>query len=323
MHSSTSSSSVWSLLLRWDVPTLLIPLALLALAEVAIRHREATVSQEVAHLRAMPAAVARTVAAPTARRVVIVGNSLTRSGIDQGMLLERIMLSGASASLCVLHPSETTARDWYYLVKNQVLAYAKPPDTLVICGTQRHFADGGDLRYDIFARFIAKPADWPEIVFDDLGSAGGALELALSTYSAVWANREAVQRRVLNRAISGYGPLAQRINAQQRTQNQPADPPEHTHKYLEGMLALAREHDVAVLLVAMPVAEPYTLSDDVRQLADAHHAGILDYSGRRGYEPPDFPDGLHLSPAAATRFTRDFAAALSPLLVHATHQTAR
>jgi hypothetical protein len=317
MLSSTSSSSLWSRLQRWDVPALLIPVVLLLVAEMAIRYREATVSQEVAHLRSMPAAVAATVQADTERRVVIVGNSLTRCGIDEAALAERLRQTGTSASVCVLHPSETTARDWYYLIKNQVLAGAAQPDTLVICGVDRHFADGGDLRFDIFARFIAQPTDWPGLVVHDLQSVDGAGELALSTYSAAWANREAVQRRVLNGVIPGYEGLAQRINRQQRQRAHPGEPAAPTYSYLERILTLADAHGVDVLLVAMPVATPYELADDMLATAAAHHARVLDYSGRAGFEPVDFPDGLHLSPTAATRFTRDFATSLSPLLATA------
>lgn len=294
----------------------MIALVLLVLAgcELFVRRSERSLSRDVQHIRGIPE-TARELAEGGGLRVLFLGNSMLRSGVEEPLLEEELRAQGVGPlRIWRVFPDATGLVDWYYAFKRYFVGPRRLPDVLVVCFAARDLEDGRRGQAWRLAQYYTAPEDFPEVFDRDLRDFDTRAEFSLSYVSAAFANRTRAQTRLLDGIIPYYRETAQQINRaqQQAPPGHAADSP--SYERLERFINLAKWQGVRVIFLAMPLREEYTLDPQLRKTIEA--AGITLIDGRlvRGLGAETFEDEMHLNGDGAEIYTRFLARQLAPQL---------
>jgi hypothetical protein len=311
-------------------------LAVLACGEVGMRFIESRLSKDVGHLQQLDSIAgeldarysedirgltppARQVT-PPARRVVFLGNSLTRYGVVPDEFCTAVESRvGCPVHAVKLTPDNTALADWYYAYRNFLSGQGRAPDVLVLGFEGGHLRDAPSIHTDRLGRYYCDWDDLDDLFAWDLPTFEDRARYLLGSKSAIISNRDRIERRVLDLVIPGYRDGIQELNRRLKS-NQENALPAATYKRLASLLDLARDDGVQVVVAAMPVPQPYDVDATLTATIDRAGAVLVDCRDVPGVTPAMFPDGVHMNPEAATRYSRFLAeqmqsriAALAPL----------
>src|SRR5690606_4250107 len=125
MRSSTSSSKPPERRgPRLDRRVLLLVFAALLVVELGVRVIEPRLSLDIRHIQAIPDIVSD-VHESAGPSVVFFGNSLTRAGVDLGVMASGLAPAGVErGGVAAVYPDDTTILDWIYVYEH----YLARPD---------------------------------------------------------------------------------------------------------------------------------------------------------------------------------------------------
>uniref|UniRef100_A0A7C4QLC0 Uncharacterized protein n=1 Tax=Schlesneria paludicola TaxID=360056 RepID=A0A7C4QLC0_9PLAN len=291
-----------------------VVLAVLGLTEAVFRLGGDRLSKDVAHLQAFPR-LAERLAQGRGRgpRILFLGNSLTRHGVDEAEIAavfrERL---GVQPLTLKIVPDNTAIADWYYVYRNQFTGASRAPDLLVIGFENGHLRDAPSRHVDRLAQYYCTWSDWCDLCRFDLPDWESQAVFALARCSATFGNRDRVTRRLLDTLIPGYRAGMERINASLQAAAAPLASP--SYERLRKLLELAREDGVEVVLAAMPVPEDYDFDAELLSLVDQSAVQLLDLRRLETITPEMFFDGLHMDAAAAKAYSRALGHALTTVV---------
>lgn len=296
----------------------MIALVLLVLAgcELFVRRGERALSRDVQHIRSIPE-TARELTAGEGLRVLFLGNSMLRSGVEEPLLEEELRAQGVGPlRVGRVFPDATGLVDWYYAFKHYFVAPRRLPDVLVVCFAARDLEDGRRGQPWRLARYYTAPEDFPEVFAKELPEFDTRAEFSLAYVSAAYANRTRAQTRLLDRIIPHYRETAQQINRAQQQQapggHAAAAPP--TYERLDRFINLAKGHGVRVIFLAMPLRDEYALDPELRKTIEAAGMTLVDGRHVKGIGAETFEDEMHLNGDGAEIYTRFLARRLAPQL---------
>lgn len=255
---------------------------------------------------ALHAERAERIAAADTTTVLILGNSVSGDGIDAELLQAELSAGGASAH--VEHqPADSSAMvDWYYQLTNQFVAAGATPDVVVLpVGNPFPLTRVNPQTEDLLFSFL-QLGDLPEYI--ELAEVRGFDAQAgvwAGKLSSLYAFRGRLQKRVLSELSDGFPAL----RGAMLDAHAPGEPVV-TDVWADAFAELADANDIDVVIVGMPTAPlGGRVPDSAREVA-ARHGWILIDTPTFEVSATEIPDGLHLEPEAAARFTRH----LAPLL---------
>ncbi len=310
MRSSTSASEG-----EWKV--ILLVLAVLAGVEAFLRATETRLSLDLIHIQAIPKIAADLDRQPHPR-VMFLGNSLTRDGINEDVFKRELLAQGVGPiSLRRVFPDNTQIREWYYAFRRFFVNRSHLPDYLILSCHPTSLEDHATFSIYEVARHWADSSDVREVFRADVTVFGDQVEFLLSRFSVAFANRPRISNRVLHAVVPGYGQLARRINTtrneMRRREMASGEHFELTYKRLARFAQLARDHHVRLILVAMPAGAPYTVDPGLIEAARASGVTFLDLHDAPGLPPERYSDGTHLDPQGAEIYSRYLARNLAPV----------
>jgi hypothetical protein len=291
---------------RLELKVLLVVAIVVLGVEFGLRAVGNRLSRNERHIAEFPALSkeATTAARP---RILLLGNSLVRLGIDEAVLKEDLAKQGvAVGSVTKMVPDMSTSLDWYAAYRTYFTA-EQHPDIVIVSSFAHHYNDGEPVDARVLGWHFSCWADVPELFRCDIRGFGDRAEFLLSHVSAIYGMRKEVLH-VMEKIIPNYVQGAYRVNesaralAATRAAGRTVTPPKPTYNRLSRFMALLRQQHVSAIFVAMP---PDTKWDP--QLPDAVKAGGMEFLDCRevpGIMPGHFSDGYHLSPEGARIFTR-------------------
>lgn len=305
----------------------LIALCLLA-CELVIRAREDSLSLDLKHIRQLPQ-IAKGLSEGQGTKILFLGNSLTRNGVDVGVLDDELKSRGvAPFHIERAFPDGTSIADWQYVLKNQFVDAQRLPNVLIICFATALLQDNQRPQLTQMAHYYAGRADVPQILRNDIKDFDDQVSFMIAYFSSSYANRQRVEKRVLDAVIPHYRESAQRVNdamlaanAATATKAAPQIKAEKTYERLKGLIAMARHNDVRVLFVAMPQREPYGIDPKLIETINSNGAQLIDCRIVPGLDSTNFLDPLHLNPAGAVVFTNYLAPRLADALPLSNNQS--
>lgn len=292
-------------------------LASVLAGEAVLRSVAGRLSQDVQHLTRFEA-IADELTAPADEpeplRVLFLGNSLTRCGVDLDAFdPEAESAAGRPVVVRKLNPDNTAVADWFYAYRNYFAEQSRAPDLLVIGFQAEHLVDAPSNHPRRLAQFYCDAGDWADLCRDDLRDFEARAEFLLAAQSSLVANRDRIERRVLDLVIPGYQDGLQTLNSRVQARRT-APNRQRTYDRLARLLEMARAEGTQVVLAAMPVLTPYEIDPALYGVAAAHGATLLDCRNIEGITPDMFPDGLHMNAVAAACYSRHLAHVLQPAL---------
>jgi hypothetical protein len=288
------------------MPTELRALAALLAAllglEVAARVFETRLSKDVAHLRSLPAQAARLRAAPADHfKVLILGNSLARAGLDRQILRMGLEAKlGRPVVLAAMHPDGSRIEEWQYGYRRYFEQTGARPDLVLLCTGRAHLLDGlRDL--DSVAAFHVSWRDLPGFVREQHLGVDAICQVAAARASRLFAHRRRVQPLLFYHWMPRYEPTVNLIQADGQGKARRSAASEDSARAFLGLLQTCRATGTRVLLLPVPLPEDYALPDVVAEAAQAGGAVVLGpplrLAGRH------FPDGYHLNAEGAAVWT--------------------
>lgn len=310
MSSSTSS-------FKTELKVVALVVILLAGSELAVRSREQALSLDVRHIRQIPA-ISQEMTEGEGLRVLFLGNSMTRYGVEPGAVEGELRARGFDAPLRIVrvYPDATGLTDWYYAFNHYFVDAGRPPDVLIVGFASNDLTDARPLQPWRLAQYYTAAHDVPEVFAWDVRDFDGRVDFLLSDVSSSFANRRRVRERMLDLFVPYYRESAQQINRAQQAKDKrsAASLPAPTYGRLGRLGRLASNHGVRVVLVAMPQRESYDLDPQLRTATERAGMTLIDARSVDGLGREGFVDEMHLNSGGAMLYSRFLARQLAPPL---------
>lgn len=281
-----------------------VVLLVLAGSEVAIRFSEPWLSLDVKHIQQIPA-ISQSLVAGKGERILFIGNSQVRAGIDPSVIEQELKARGvAPVHIERVFPDATSLPDWYRAFKHYFIGPARLPEVLVLCFSDIALQDNGDINPTRLGHYYSSAGEIPEILNQDVREFESRAELVLASLSFSFANRIRVRTRALNLIVPNYPDTAQRINRDMKSEKHAGANPQTSYTRLSRLIALAKEQGVRVIVVAMPQQKMYSLDPQIRATVEGMGMSFLDCRKVDGIGPTSFADEIHLAGAGALTYSR-------------------
>jgi hypothetical protein len=282
----------------------------LLLLEVGMRVIEPRLSSNIAHLRAQPETASEMRAHP-GRKILLMGNSLTRNAVDAELLASAYPQKD-SARVFTLLGDATSAIHWDYGFRRFYLHTSSMPDELFIGTGPAHLRDAHGDASRLGAYFVAD-RDIPQILANDLPRWDEKCEFFLARLSTLHAARGRIKQHVFGRLIPHYFDIEQWINtcregALLRSGKAMADKPSFHH--LQRLLLACRQAGVKASFFSVPLPAPYEVPAEAIRLITEAGGRWLPLADSPGLTAKNFPDSYHLDPAGANILTHGLIKAL-------------
>ena len=307
----TSNSEGGELVGTNELKVVAFVLLVLLTVEFSIRATESRLSADLSTIRQFPQ-VAQSIADERAGgkgTVLILGNSISREGIDPNILQANPDWVTANYTCQKAVADGTAVTDWYYTFKRYFVRPGKMPDVIVLPYEGKnggHFRDDRLVVPDRLGQFFCATADLPELLREDVTPFVDRADCLLSRSSLAFANRERIRKRCLDVVIPHYRHTAEWINDVQwdRAQSErDRNVGPQTFTRLERYNELAQRNNVQLILVAMPIAEPYELGQRFRNFLMNKQIPLIDGREVAGVTAKMIPDGLHMNTAGSELFS--------------------
>ena len=295
-------------------------MVVLLVIEVGIRVSEPRLSKDLETIRTFPA-IAASLDSPQAEgrlRVLFLGNSLLREGVNTEIVAEEISRNSDQSAFVTKAPADGTGLvEWYYGFKNCFANSGHVPDVLVL-GFEGdgggHLSDARNTDPAALGHLFCELSDVPEVMQHELSDFGDRIDFLLGSVSAAYANRERVQRRLLDAVIPNYRDTSNRMNdvMNERQSFERATLPKPTYERLKRLIEVADSHNVQVVFVALPVPDEYVVDHGLLEVASKCEIPMIDARHIDGVQDEMFPDGLHMNSIAAARFSQVVGKQLAP-----------
>lgn len=287
---------------------LIIVAAVFLAGEGAIRMRETALSVDLQHIRRIPAIVTQ-LEHEDSPRVLFLGNSLTRYGVETATVREVLAAGGAAeAGVEAVHPDDTGLSDWHYLYERYVEPEPSHPDVLIVGYALAEMNDLNTLHPDRLGRYFGGPAATAEAFRYDIPSFEDRVTYLLSCYSSLFANRERIRERILSAVVPDYAEVDNLINDDLQDSGEKAGrPAAPTFAKLHRFLKMTRHSGTRTVIVAMPQPGPYYVAPGMIEAIRSEGAEFVDLRQVEGITPADFFDGFHMAPSGAHIYSQRLA----------------
>lgn len=285
-----------------ELRVLAVLLAALLGLEVTTRVFEGRLSKDVNHLRSLPAQAARLRSAPADHyKVLILGNSLAREGLDQEELKRGLEAAvGRPVMLAAMHPDGSRVEEWRYGFRRYFDAAGSQPDLLLLCTGRAHLLDGlRDL--DTVAAFHVSWRDLPDLVREQQLGVDALCQAAAARVSRLFAHRRRVQPLLFYHGMPRYEPTVNLIQASSQKAARAGGANESV-RTLTALLQTCRAAGTRVAVLTVPLPAPYDLPDTVKAVLQVE--GVPCFDSPPSLPSERFPDGYHLDREGAAIWTR-------------------
>lgn len=299
---------------EWKVVLVLVMSFLLL--EGLVRNFAGSLSLDLLNIIATPETAARIAAAPEeVRTVLVVGNSLSRSGVD----LKQLGGGGGwpqdgkklRTQAELFAPDGSSVAQWDWGVKRYFANAGSHPDVILLFTGRVHLLDQPVTPETLGAYFVG--AQNLLAAARSMRSNDDAISLVMGATSHLLANKDRVRTRIGYSYLPGFeaawpvltagkdiGPKA----AQAEPSGGGGDPSDAgSVEALRRFIATAREMGAELHVISVPMPEGYQVAAPVLRLLAETNTPFHDLAVVPGITPDLFPDHYHLGEAGAELFT--------------------
>ena len=281
--------------------------SLLVVLEAGARLFETRLSKDVSHLRDLPAEAEKIrSAAPGSFKLLIVGNSLARCGIDVRLLSEALKQQlQREVVVAVMHPDGSRIEQWAYGYRRYFQQTEAVPDAVLLITGRLHLVDQRSDPGDMGAFYVSN-VDVGLFMRSSALGVEDASRFFTARSSALLAHADRVQPLLFYRFVPGYEGAAGSINRSKRNDSplpttQGAGPTCETLKFFADTLTGT---GARLVIASAPLPEAYGLPDQVVDVAARCGARVVETGKALPLPPERFPDHYHLDAAGAEAFTK-------------------
>jgi hypothetical protein len=281
---------------------------LLLVLEAGARVFETLLSKDVQHLRELPAQAEKLRAASQdAFKILVLGNSLARCGVDVPLLTKELKQQlQREVVVAVMHPDGSRVEEWAYGYRRFFQQAGAVPDVVLLITGRVHLTDQLKSVSDMGA-FYVSGQDTGFFAQSSLHGIEDTSRFWVARASALFAHADRVQPLVFYRFVPGYDATAQGINqsaSRALTAGSPHAAKPLTCQTLAFFLDGSKPSGARFLIASAPMPEPYSLPVEVMETATRAGASVVEAGKTLALPVERFPDRYHLDDPGAEAFTR-------------------
>lgn len=290
-----------------EMKVILCLMGLLLSLELGARIFETKLSKDVEHLRELPAQ-AKTLreAPPNAFKVLILGNSLARCGIDLDLLQKGLEEKYQKpVVIAKMHPDASRIEAWAYGYRRYFEDTESNADLILTTTGALHLSDHLQNITGMGAFYVGS-SDFLGFCRDRLSGIEDIARFCGARASALWAHRDRVEPLFFYNAVPSYAETAQEINRSisQEQQSRAARQPKVTCEVFQDFAKRLKSTNTQFVIASVPMPESYTLPEEILKAIQNSGASFIDLGATLKLPKERFPDGYHLDAAGAVIFTR-------------------
>ncbi|MCF6312308.1 MAG: hypothetical protein L3J39_07630 [Verrucomicrobiales bacterium] len=299
--------------MKSEFKIILVLLGLLFVMEVGVRVFETSLSKDLAQLRKLSDTAER-LKVGDFYKVLIVGNSLARYGIDREILAKELERNGyGKVQVEAFHPDATGVMEWNFGLRRYFLNREVIPDRVILVTGKTHLFDSRPVPERLGAFYVDR-SDIKEAVKLDLKSVENVVRFFLARFSSLFTNRVRIQPYVFYNYLPKYTQTVQEMHDQRKKQvGTSASDTRWGTTNLSRLLNSAHLKGIAVSIVGIPMRAPYDLPRPIIEEMGGHGVPLLDLSRIEGINESNFFDNYHLDEEGARRVTLELAQELVSL----------
>lgn len=280
---------------------------LVVFLEFTLRHFEDTLSGNINHIFNIPHLVTQFDDRKADYGLIFMGNSLSNNALDIPYV-EQAINSAHSGQTKVLKitPDATSISDWYCLYHNTLEPMKNPPDTLVIGFAWAQLADQHPVEARRLGGFFCGLNNIPDLSDTELHQHQKWLEFLAGKISHVYVNRERIRNRILSTVIPHYKEVTQSLNQTEEARDSSGPETKQWYSYhlLKKLDLQLKRHGTRLVLMAMPVINPYQVDQRLIETANNLDISILDLRNAPGISRDLYKDPIHLNEAGRKIFSK-------------------
>lgn len=285
-----------------------------ATADLAVRAFETRLSGDIANIKSFPGRVTALSEAP-GKRVAAIGNSLIGDGLDTEIFMASWLDKNPGVGQAIkLVPDGSGIWEWHCIVHYQLNGVVNTPDMVIIGFGWNQLSDQSPLSLTRAFNSLCPAGAMRD--FSALSKRIGIndwLEMLTVKTSKLYAHREPIRHRTLQNIVPDYRRMTRRTNAragQAEEVTSAHGSPQFSYAALERVLGQLSSVGTQVILVAMPVMEPYEIDRGLCDVVSGTPHELLDMRYAVPSRDSLYRDNLHLNKAGARIFSETLAAQL-------------
>ena len=295
-----------------EFKVLLLVAFFLVFSEALLRTNLDRLSGNIAHIKSFDQTIID-INNSNKKTVLFVGNSLIGNAINEELFSRDFAgTEKKDADVYKMVPDGTDIWDWYCIAKNKFTGN-RLPGLLINGFAWLQLSDEEKPDPSRLAGDFCGVRDLPDLYQMGLSDTEDVMEYLLAGGSSIFANREAINKRVLSLLIPHYKRMTQLINNEANTRNKGKQQtaPLYTYNLLKKYMSLFNRGGTKIVFISMPVIDDYKVDDKLISLIKSSGNFYLDYRHLAGITPDLFIDPIHLGKAGSRIFTGKLAVELA------------
>jgi hypothetical protein len=262
---------------------------------------------------------ARVLAHQPGLRIAFVGNSMTEMGIDLSVFRDALRNTGigqVSAEMFVADGSEVVT--WYYMLQHLFWKRGYSPDLIIVLFDDYSFSGAENVELGRLAQFFTSPADWPELLRNDLRDTSSRLEFMVSSVWATYAARERVKERTMKLLCINYKEYLLKLYSVSREKASGKGPlgrgQHNLHSNLARMVARSKNFKTEFCFISFPNLHKYDVEPEVIEIIRSGGDHFIDMTRIPQLRPEAYIDDFHLNEIGRVFFSEYLSQRLLPIL---------
>ena len=298
-----------------EFKTIIGLIIIIILIEITVRSFEERLSGNIKHIYSIASITSKI--SNNNSSLVFLGNSLTNNAIDLNLIESSInSINNQTIQALKITPDGTALADWYCIYQNKIHSGSNHPSTIAIGFAWGLLSDQQPINPTRLGGFFCNADDISHLDDTGLTNHREILRFLAGSMSHVYVNREAIRNKVLESLIPHYKTITQNINQQENDNHNTVqdEKNQYTYSLLTKLINSIKSTGNKVILIAMPVIEPYHLDDKLLEATNNLNVPLLDLRNTRAISNDMFKDGIHLNSIGGTKFSIQLAKLISPYL---------
>lgn len=246
--------------------------------------------------------------------ILVIGNSLTREGIDSQLIKRGIDNRKTSKkAIGYIYPDDTSIIEWYYIFTSYYTQLKIYPKYIFVIFAEDQLVSR-EIQFEEIQR-ISKYTQFKSL-FDVIRNEGLSLsqsiDLYLSKIFRFYSNRERINKRILD-IIPNYRTTFRKLNYELKPKKiKTEDKKEYYH--LNRLISLINVLKIQTKFIAIPISKSYDIDQRLsRIINNSQYCELVNFQNTKKFTENDFFDGYHLNQDGAIKFSNQFLEYLSSM----------
>ena len=269
--------------------------------ELTLTFYEDELSKDLAHINSFESISSNN------NNILVIGNSLTREGID-GQLIkhsidDRII---SNKEIGYIYPDDTSIIEWYYILTSYHAQSRIYPINIFVIFAKDQLVSA-KMQFEEIQR-ISRYVEFQDlfnIIINERLSLSQSIDLYLSKVFRFYSNKERINKRILD-IMPNYRTTFRKLNQKLKPKEIKKED-EKNYYHLNRLISLIDSLKIQTKFIAIPIFKSYNIDPKLKRIINnSKYCELVNFQNIKKFTENDFLDGYHLNQNGARKFTDEF-----------------